>query len=324
MADLVKVLSIDGGGIRGILPAMVLSELEERTGRQVSTLFDLVAGTSTGGILALALTKPSESGTPAYSAADLVKLYEDQGPRIFSRSVWHEIRSVGSLLADKYPAAGIEEVLDKYFGDTRLKDALTSVMVTSYDLEARRPMFFKSWLAKRDPASDFPMKAVARATSAAPTYFPPAKVDTAGPAGYYALIDGGVFANNPAVCAYAEARILNRGRNDFLLLSLGTGSHTRTIPYDKAKDWGVAEWAQPILSVVLDGVSTAADYQLRELLPPRDGTQRFFRFQTQLSMGSDDLDDASRTNIHALKILAAEQLIENNDALLKSLCGLLV
>ena len=324
MADLVKVLSIDGGGIRGILPAMVLSELEERTGRQVSTLFDLVAGTSTGGILALALTKPSESGTPAYSAADLVKLYEDQGPRIFSRSVWHEIRSVGSLLADKYPAAGIEEVLDKYLGDTRLRDALTNVMVTSYDIEARRPMFFKSWLAKRDPASDFPMKAVARATSAAPTYFPPARVDTVGPTGFYALIDGGVFANNPGVCAYAEARILNRGRNDFLLLSLGTGGQTRTIPYDKAKDWGVAEWAQPILSVVLDGVSTAADYQLRELLPPRDGTQRFFRFQTQLSMGSDDLDDASRTNIHVLKIVAAEQLIENNDALLKSLCDLLV
>ena len=324
MADLVKVLSIDGGGIRGILPAMVLSEIEKRTGRRVSALFDLVAGTSTGGILALALTRPSESRTPAYTAADLVKLYEDEGPRIFSRSVWHEIRSVGSLLADKYPAAGIEEVLDKYLGDTRLRDALTNVMVTSYDIEARRPMFFKSWLAKQDAASDFPMKAVARATSAAPTYFPPARVDTVGPTGFYALIDGGVFANNPGVCAYAEARILNRGRNDFLLLSLGTGGQTRTIPYDKAKDWGVAEWAQPILSVVLDGVSTAADYQLRELLPPRDGSQRFFRFQTQLSMGSDDLDDASRTNIHVLKILAAEQLIENNDALLKSLCDLIV
>ncbi len=228
------------------------------------------------------------------------------------------------MLADKYPAAGIEEVLDKYLGDTRLRDALTNVMVTSYDIEARRPMFFKSWLAKQAAASDFPMKAVARATSAAPTYFPPARVDTAGPTGFYALIDGGVFANNPGVCAYAEARILNRGRNDFLLLSLGTGGQTRTIPYDKAKDWGVAEWAQPILSVVLDGVSTAADYQLRELLPPRDGSERFFRFQTQLSMGSDDLDDASRTNIHVLKILAAEQLIENNDALLKSLCDLIV
>src|SRR5207244_13387139 len=97
MADLVKVLSIDGGGIRGILPAMVLSEIEKRTGRRVSALFDLVAGTSTGGILALALTRPSESRTPAYTAAALAKRYEDERPRTFSRPACPALRSAGSF-----------------------------------------------------------------------------------------------------------------------------------------------------------------------------------------------------------------------------------
>lgn len=324
MAGLVKVLSIDGGGIRGIIPAIVLAEIEKRTGKRISELFDLIAGTSTGGILAVALAKPDGQGKPQYSAADLIGLYEEKGQHIFSRSVWHEIRAVGSLAAEKYPSDGIEGVLKKYFGETHLKDALTDVIVTSYDIERRQPLFFKSWLAKQDPLSDFPMRDVARATSAAPTYFAPAKIETEGPTDYYALIDGGVFANNPALCALADARIQHRDADDFLAVSLGTGQHTRTIPYDKAKDWGVAEWAQPILSVVFDGVSASVDYQMRELAPAKDGNPRYFRFQTELKMGNDDMDDASRTNIHVLKILAQEELIEKNDNLLTTLCSQLV
>ncbi len=324
MAGLVKVLSIDGGGIRGVIPAMVLTEIEKRTGKRIAELFDLIAGTSTGGILALALARPDGQSRPQYRATDLIDLYEKEGEHIFSRSVWHEIRAVGSLAAEKYPSDGIEGVLQKYFGETRLKDALTDVLVTSYDIERRMPLFFKSWRAKQRADYDFPMRLVARATSAAPTYFAPAKIETQGPTDYYALIDGGVFANNPALCALADARIQHRDADDFLVVSLGTGQHTRTIPYDKAKDWGVAEWAQPILSVVFDGVSAAVDYQMTELVPAEDGKQRYYRFQTELIIGNDDMDDASRTNIHALKVLAEQELIEKNDTLLATLCSQLV
>ncbi|MEO1088356.1 MAG: patatin-like phospholipase family protein, partial [Acidobacteriota bacterium] len=92
-----KILAIDGGGIRGLIPALVLEAMEEKTGRPVSEIFDLVAGTSTGGILALGLVRPGDGGGPAYSAADLAELYERRGGQIFTSSGWHRLRSVGGL-----------------------------------------------------------------------------------------------------------------------------------------------------------------------------------------------------------------------------------
>src|SRR5690606_13500980 len=128
---------------------------------------------------------------------------------------------------------------------TPLDAAVTPVLVTAYDLVARRPRFFKSW---REDAAGVPMALAAEATSAAPTYFEPVRDGDA------ALIDGGVFAGNPAMCAYAEGVRL-RPDAEIHVLSLGTGSQTRPIPYEQAKDWGVLEWARPIVDVVFDGSS---------------------------------------------------------------------
>src|ERR1700753_3100826 len=122
-------LSIEGGGIRGTLPAMILADLERRTNRPIIDLFDLIVGTSTGGLVALALACPDAEGKPRHTARDVVRLYDVEGKRVFSRSVWHKIRSVGNLTEGKYPAAGIEGVLQDYFGEARLKDALCDVVV---------------------------------------------------------------------------------------------------------------------------------------------------------------------------------------------------
>lgn len=319
-----KVLSIDGGGIRGIIPAMVMAEIERRTKRPIPELFDLIAGTSTGGILALGLTKPDRNnkGKPNYTADDAIKMYEDRGAQIFSRSVWHRLHSRFGLSDEKYPTSGIESVLDEYLGDARLKDALTNVLITSYEIERRFPFFFRSSRAKQDPTYDFPIAKVARATSAAPTYFEPLMLRTEDAAEYYALVDGGVYANNPAMCAYVEAIRVDQKQSsskDILLVSLGTGQLTRPLTYDEAKDWGLIEWAQPILNVVFDGVSDTVEYQLKTLLPP----DRYYRFQTFLDEGNDDLDDAGRTNIRVLK-LKAEALIHDNGKELDNLCELLV
>ena len=321
---MIRVLSIDGGGIRGIIPAIILAEIEKRTKKPVSELFELIAGTSTGGILALGLTKPDDRGRPHYTAEELISLYEKEGATIFSRSPWHHIYSLWNLAEEKYPADGIEGALDGYFGQAHLRDALTETIITSYDIERRLPFFFRSRRAKEDSDYDFPMKKVARATSAAPTYFEPAKIESEDSSDYYALVDGGVFANNPAMCAYAEVRNTRPGADDFLLVSLGTGELTRSLPYEEVKGWGLALWAQPILSVVFDGVSDTVDYQLRQLLPPaRNGVERYYRFQTRLNEGNDDLDDASRTNLRVLWLLA-EAIISDNDRVLDALCDQLV
>lgn len=324
MSDLIRVLSIDGGGIRGIIPAMVLAEIEKRTKKPISELFELITGTSTGGILALGLTKPDDRGRPQYAAEELISLYEKEGATIFSRSPWHKLYSLGNLAEEKYPSDGIEKALEDYFGQGRLQDALTETLITSYDIERRLPFFFRSRRAKEDRNYDFPMKQVARATSAAPTYFEPAKINSEDSSGYYALVDGGVFANNPAMCAYAEVRNTRPSVGDLLLVSLGTGELTRSLPYEEVKGWGLALWAQPILSVVFEGVSDTVDYQLRQLLPTAsDGTERYYRFQTRLNEGNDDLDDASRTNLRVLRLLA-EAIIRDNDRELDVLCDQLV
>jgi patatin-like phospholipase/acyl hydrolase len=308
MVRLVKVLSLDGGGIRGIIPATVLAELELRAGRPAAELFDLIAGTSTGGILALGLSKAGPDGRPQFSADQLAELYEREGKHIFSRSIWHAIAALDNLIDEKYEANGLERVLQTYFGEARLKDAVTEVLVTAYELETREPWFFARHKARAKPdENDFPMRAVARATSAAPTYFEPLHVSEQPSR---ALVDGGVFANNPGLCAYVEALKLYDSP-DVLVVSLGTGQYTRPIRYRDAKGWGLAQWAQPILDVVFDGVSDTVDHQLKMLCVETEGIERYYRFQAELDEASDDLDETDEANIARLKqqarrIIAAE------------------
>jgi patatin-like phospholipase/acyl hydrolase len=323
MSRLVKVLSIDGGGIRGIVPTIVLSDIEEITGERIADLFDLIGGTSTGGILALGLTKPGEDGKPQYTAEELMHLYEEHGKKIFHRSIWRKVESAWSLLDEKYSPKGLEKVLDQYFGDTRLKEALKPLIIPAYEIESRAPWFFRSERAKFSTSYDFPMKVVARAASAAPTYFQPEKIMTEDNIDYWALVDGGVFANNPALCTYVEAKTIFPEDTDFLVVSLGTGELTRRINYEDAKDWGLAQWAHPILNVMFDGESDTVDYQMEKLVQHSAERRRYFRFQTRLDSGNDDIDDASEQNIRSLKV-EAKEMIEKNSEELTLLCDLLV
>jgi predicted acylesterase/phospholipase RssA len=251
---------------------------------------------------------------------NLIDLYAAEGGRIFSRSRWHRLRSLGNLIEEKYPSRGIETVLEKYFGTTRLKDALTDVVVTSYEIERRTAWFFRSRNARLHPEYDFPMTQVARATSAAPTYFEPQRIESAHAGDYYALVDGGVFANNPALCGYVDARRAHPDQDDVLVVSLGTGELTHALPYDKVKGWGVANWAHPILSVVFDGINDTIDYQLTQLLPNgTDGRRRYYRFQTRLEPGIDNMDRTDREHLRALR-LVAEDLVRDRGEELDSLC----
>lgn len=158
-----RVLTIDGGGIRGVIPALVLREFEEVTGRPVHELFDLIVGTSTGALLGLGLTTPDASGGPRYSAEELADLYLDEGPNIFSRGSLYRVRSANGLINSRYPASGIEEVLERYFGGTRLSEQLGDVLVTTYETERRDPFLFRSRRARTEAACDFLVADVARA-----------------------------------------------------------------------------------------------------------------------------------------------------------------
>jgi patatin-like phospholipase/acyl hydrolase len=316
----VRVLSLDGGGIRGVIPATVLAEIERRCQRPVGEMFDLIAGTSTGGILALGLTTPDPAnpGNPRYRAEEIAGLYREHGHAIFNRSPWYRLLTLSGLFGSKFEAGGLDSVLAAYFGDARLKDAITEVLVTSYDLQSRDSWFLARHKARHDPSSDFPMREVARATSAAPTYFRPARLVLQPPT---AMVDGGVFANNPAMCAYVEAIKLH-GPCDILVVSLGTGQVKTPILYAQARTWGLIEWARPLIDVLMDGVNDTVEHQLGWLLPDRDSAPRYFRFQIELPPGAGSMDDTSPEHIEILR-QAAGTVISSNGERLDSLCELL-
>lgn len=298
-----RILSIDGGGIRGVIPALVLAEIEDKTGRPTAENFDLIAGTSTGGILALGFSKDDGNGKPQYPAKALADIYRKRGKEIFHRSLWKGVSSVGGIGDELYSHKGLENVLDDFFGDEPLGAGLTRTLVTTYDIQERRPLFLKSW---KDDHRAVKMKQAARATSAAPTYFEPALTPIGGST--HALVDGGVFINSPSVSAYVEALRIFPEETDFFVLSIGTGELIRPIEYQEARSWGKAGWLLPLLGCMFDGVSDAADYQMRRLIG-----EKYIRLQTSLSIGSDDMDNATQGNIENLK-LEAKKLIRTHKA----------
>jgi patatin-like phospholipase/acyl hydrolase len=299
-----RVLSLDGGGIRGIIPALVVAHLERQMGAPASELFDLIVGTSTGGILALGLSLQDQQGGSLLAAKRMVALYERHGAQIFERSLWRKLRTAGGLFEEAYSHEALENVLHKYFANKRMADCGTPVMVTSYDIERRKTVFLKSW---HPDHSELLCAEASRATSAAPTYFEPVNLQWAELSA--TLIDGGVFINSPAVSAYAEACKLFPDE-PIAMLSLGTGELTRPIPYDAARTWGSALWIMSLLDCMFDGASKAADHQMRLFLG-----DHYLRVQTPLHFASDDMDDASRANIRNLKQTAEELIEREEDAL---------
>ena len=299
-----KILSIDGGGIRGIIPSLVLDYLERESGKSVSELFDLCVGTSSGGIIALGLSQADQVGKAKYSALDLAEFFGVSGDKIFQRTVWRNIRSAGGVLDELYSARPLEAALRKYFSDTRLGETLGSTMVPSYDIENRRTVFLKSWHPDHEAIK---CRDAARATSAAPTFFEPALINVDGD--QRALIDGGVFVNSPVVCAYAEGLKLFPDE-PLMVVSLGTGQLVRPIPYESAKDWGQAGWVMPLLDCMFDGATKAANHQMQMFLG-----DRYIRLQVTLDEANDDMDDASDSNIANLKHIAQRLIRENQSTL---------
>jgi patatin-like phospholipase/acyl hydrolase len=272
-----RILSIDGGGIRGIIPAAVLIEVERalREHREDDTLkigecFDLIAGTSTGGILTCMFLVPHKDkpDRARFSAADALALYMDHGDAIFEQSVWQVIVSAGGLAEEKYSTDVLERILKFYFKDCRLSELIRPCLITAYNTEKYQPFFFTQHDARKTPDREFYVRDAARATSAAPTYFEAAFTENLDGIGNAApMIDGGVFANNPAGCALVEALGLRAHKpvrlSEMVILSLGTGRKPESITYPECCNWGLAGWVKPLFGILMEGVSQTVDYQLR-------------------------------------------------------------
>jgi patatin-like phospholipase/acyl hydrolase len=273
------ILSMDGGGIRGIMTAILLQRLEESHPGFLSQI-DLFAGTSTGGLLALGLAA-------GRSPMEMRKLYQESGEKVFADTILDDVRDLGKLVGADYSLGPLKRALTEQFGAQRLDSLAKKVLVSSFDLDNEDPdPALRSWKAKffhnypgSDSDGDQTIVDVALRTANAPTYFPI----------YQGFVDGGVVANNPAMCAVAQAVHPETGGQrleDVVLLSIGTGYNPRYVA-SKDGDWGLAQWAPHLVYLVLEGSSNLADYQCRQIL-----STRYHRINIQLpaSIGMDRID----------------------------------
>lgn len=311
MPQPLNILSIDGGGIRGVIPARVLADIEDRARAPIADLFDLVAGTSTGGLLALALTVPKPDANRGIPASELVSLYFQHGRRIFPATLGRRFKVVR---ASHDPLA---KVLTEYVGTSRLSDSLIDVIIPAYEMERRQPFFFKSWRAKTSPQWDFLAVDAGLAACSAPTFFDPWKI---GPEGErtraYTLMDGGVFANNPALCAIVETKTRFPGR-PINILSLGTGDLKAPAPEDKVKAWSIIDWGRKGFGIVSEAVSEAVNYHVQRL---ENVSQ--VRLQADVPPSAEAMDNAATENVTML-ISEADTLIRKRRTEIDGLVGAL-
>ena len=259
-----RILSLDGGGIRGLISAMLLIRLNREKGLEGwLERADLLAGTSTGALIALCLAK-------GLGLEEIRALYHDTAHDIFDDSWLDNVKDVGTLLGAQYRIDGLKRQLQRMLGKARLRDLKKRVLIPAFDLDNEhvkpekrhwKPKLFHNFPGTDSDGATLAWK-VGLYTCAAPTYFPSVE-------GY---VDGGVFANNPSMCALAQTQDARIGRTAALeevaLLSLGTGS-SLTYVQGSHHDWGYAQWAQALLGVMFDGTIGIADYQCRHLLGGR-------------------------------------------------------
>ncbi|HOH85058.1 MAG TPA: patatin-like phospholipase family protein, partial [Bacteroidales bacterium] len=168
MAKKIRILSIDGGGIKGILPGIILEYIEnqlrkqEGDDRRLSDYFDLIAGTSTGGILTSIYLTPGEHSRPKYTASEAVDLYIKKGHEIFDIDFWHRIQSLGGLTEEKFPVANLEKNLKTYLGNTKLSELSKPCLITAYEITKRAAFFFNSVNGKKSDLDDFYVRDICR------------------------------------------------------------------------------------------------------------------------------------------------------------------
>lgn len=321
----VKILSIDGGGIRGLIPLYFLKKLEEKIGKPIAQTFDVIAGTSTGGIIAMGLSVPddprSENPSPKYSPDDLMKLYTTNGDQIFGYQ-YKNWFSFSGLWRPRYSSDGINQVAETLFGDQKLSEAVTNIVVPSFEPVRYKPLIFNSHSAKQSNSKNFYMRDVAVATSSAPTYFEPKRLQNFKGETYTA-IDGGLIMNNPTMDALATAREIYPEAQDFIILSLGTGRHIQRFQYESIQKAGGIKWIKPLMSIMMDGVASVVDYEMNQFFPEYsspDGKRRksYFRIQPTILECDACMDDTSEKHTRSL-LLAAESAWDENKSDLNAL-----
>ena len=334
MAKKIRILSLDGGGIRGIITCVILKYIEEQLQLQdnptakIGDYFDLIAGTSTGGLIAAILLFPDANNTAKYSVEEALNLYAKKGEDIFNVPFFQHLLNPFGLLKEKISDKNLEAQLEEVFGTLQLKQFIKPCLITAYDITARRAQFFTSHNAE-NPIKNFYVKDVCRATAAAPTFFEPALINSLYKQ-QFTLVDGGVYANNPTLCAYAEARkvtfstILNDiekpdfpSIKDMIIVSIGTGTVLKPYFFEDFDNAGKLKWISPLIDILLSSNVETVDYQIKKMYQTlgKMNSQNYYRIMPDLKKASPEMDETSKENVFNLIQAGLSYINENQNYL---------
>ncbi|KAH6773913.1 phospholipase A 2A [Perilla frutescens var. frutescens] len=337
----VTVLSIDGGGIKGILPAVILecleSQLQELDGKdaRIADYFDVIAGTSTGGLVTSMLTAPDENNRPLYAAKDIKPFYLENCPKIFPQT--HGLFPLGKLLKSLrgplYDGKHLHNVLEKKLKNKKLSDAITNVIIPAFDIKLLQPVIFSTYEARKSPLSNAKFSDICISTSAAPTFLPGHKFTTVDDANAkqrkFNLIDGGVAANNPALIAIAEVTkqmfdsdvdLFRTRPVDFprlLTISLGTGTASfddKRYNVKRASKWGILDWLSykgttPLVEIFTQAGADMVDFHISQIFQALASQDNYLRIQNDTLNGiQNSVDVATKENLDTLVTIGEELL----------------
>jgi patatin-like phospholipase/acyl hydrolase len=290
-----KIIAIDGGGIWGIVPAYILMQIERQIDDHLFNHVDLVAGTSTGGIIAGGIAR-------GLSMDKILAFYQEDGPQIFSKqSFIKQAKSVFGLFGSKYSTEILKENLLERLGDITLDDLYIDYLSTAYNMTDGRPRFFS-----KSQEGSLKLVDVIAGGAAAPTYFVPNKI------GGKEYSDGGLFCANPAMSAFAEAKGLYSGikAEDIFLLSLGTGSKEQG--YSSVYKWFKYKWIRPLIDIMMSADAGVAHYQLVQIYKSAKAPGNYYRINGRIPKGIDkEMDDASPENIKVMMSFAEDLFMKN-------------
>ncbi|HXF90881.1 MAG TPA: CBASS cGAMP-activated phospholipase [Candidatus Nitrosotenuis sp.] len=302
------IVSFDGGGIRGLLSTRIVQKIEDELGDSITNVANCFAGTSTGGLIALGYAS-------GYKTDEIIDLFINKKDEVFSRSPWRKLKSVFGLTDEKYDTQPFERLIKSYYGEqTTLRDLKPNVIVPGTNITKGEALIFDSYLAKRNVDHNYPIWQIARATSAAPTYFEPMEIHGD------AIVDGGLIANNPSTVAMARIKQYFgcEALKELKVISVGTGNYHDGIPYSKAKNMGILEWASPISSQMMSASSKLFDSLTQDLM---NSPQQYIRLNQEL-VEDIKLDDIQPENIQKIEDMA-EEFIKNNPDKIETAVNLL-
>ncbi|CAL9101697.1 unnamed protein product [Musa textilis] len=343
LGKLVTVLSIDGGGVRGLIPATLLafleSKLQELDGAdaRIADYFDVIAGTSTGGLVTAMLTAPDKDNRPLFTAKQIIQFYLDNCPKIFPQKKAGLLNPLlnlfGAVAGPKYDGKYLHSKVQQLLGDAKLSQTLTNIVIPTFDIRFLQPIIFSTFETKSTPLKDALLSDICLGTSAAPTYLPGHCFETKDDEGStreFNLIDGGVAANNPTLTAmnqvtkeifmenadFSPIKPLDCSR--FLVISLGTGSNKQEERFsaEESGKWGLLGWlynkgTTPVIDIFSHASADMVDIHASVLFQALHSEQHYLRIQQEDALIGDaaSVDVSTRENL--------EKLVEVGGNLLK-------